>query len=94
MWSFSEFSTGQGRGVFLRTIIFVMVISLRTAHFVLAAVDSVILIAMFLKVPSEGRGLGALELILDSTNTSEPPTKCYIAAVTTQKVLILPPPNP
>jgi hypothetical protein len=44
-----------------------MVIFLRTAHFVLAAVDSVILTAMFLKVPSEGKRLGGLELILDST---------------------------
>ena len=44
-----------------------MVIFLRTAHFVLAAVDLVILTAMFLKVPSEGKGLGGLELILDST---------------------------
>ena len=44
-----------------------MVIFLRTAHFVLAAVDSVILTAMFLKVPSEGKGLGGLELILDIT---------------------------
>jgi hypothetical protein len=45
----------------------VMVIFLRTAHFVLAAVDLVLLTAIFLKVPSEGKGLGGLELILDST---------------------------
>jgi hypothetical protein len=44
-----------------------MVIFLRTAHFILAAADLVILTAMFLKVPSEGKGLGGLELILDST---------------------------
>ena len=44
-----------------------MVIFLRTAHFVLAAVDLVILTAMFLKVPSEGKGLGGLEFILDIT---------------------------
>jgi hypothetical protein len=45
----------------------VMVIFLRTVHFVLAAVDSVILTTMFLKVPSEGKGLSGLEFILDST---------------------------
>jgi hypothetical protein len=44
-----------------------MVIFLRTAHFVLADVDLVILTTMFLKVPSEGKGLGGLELILDIT---------------------------
>jgi hypothetical protein len=44
-----------------------MVIFLRTVHFVLAAIDLVILTSMFLKVPSEGEGLGDLELILDST---------------------------
>ena len=44
-----------------------MVIFLRTAHFALAAVDSVILTAIFLKVPSEGKRLGGLELIWDST---------------------------
>ena len=44
-----------------------MVIFLRTAHFVLAAVDLVILTTMFLKVPSEGKGLGGLKLILDFT---------------------------
>jgi hypothetical protein len=44
-----------------------MVIFLRKAHFVLAAVDLVILTAMFLKVPSEGKALGGLEFILDST---------------------------
>jgi hypothetical protein len=50
-----------------RNLVMVMVIFLRTVHFVLAAVDSVILTAMFLKVPSEGKGLGGLELIFDST---------------------------
>ena len=44
-----------------------MVIFLRTVHFVLAAVDLVILTAMFLKVPSKGKRLDDLELILDST---------------------------
>jgi hypothetical protein len=44
-----------------------MAIFLRTAHFVLAAADLVILNAMVLKVCSEGKGLGGLELILDST---------------------------
>jgi hypothetical protein len=44
-----------------------MVIFLRIVHFGLAAIDSVILTAMFLKVPSEGKELGGLELILDST---------------------------
>ena len=67
MWFFSEFSVGQGRGIFLGTANLVMVIFLRTVHFVLAAGDLVILTTMFLKVPSEGKGLGGLELILDST---------------------------
>ena len=58
---------GLGRGIFLGTANLVMVIFLRTAHFVLAAVDLVILTAMFLKVPSEGKGLSGLELTLDST---------------------------
>jgi hypothetical protein len=44
-----------------------MVIFLRIAHFVLAAVDLVILTAMFLKVPSERKRLGGLEIIADST---------------------------
>jgi hypothetical protein len=44
-----------------------MVIFLRTAHFVLAAADLVILTTMFLKVPSERKGLSGLEFILDST---------------------------
>ena len=43
-----------------------MVIFLRTAHFVLVAVDLVIL-TISLKIPSERKGLGCLELILDST---------------------------
>jgi hypothetical protein len=34
----SEFSVGWGRGILLRTVIFVMVISLRTANIILAAV--------------------------------------------------------
>jgi hypothetical protein len=42
----------QGRGISLGTANLVMVIFLRTVHFVLAAVDLVILTAMFLKVPS------------------------------------------
>ena len=63
---------GQGRGNFFGNCYLVMVIFLRTAHFVLAAVDLVILTAMFLKVPSEGKGLGGLELILDSTVLSVP----------------------
>ena len=67
MWFFSELSVGRGRGILLGTANLVMVIFLRTVHFVLAAVDLVILTAMFLKVPSEGKGLGDLELILDST---------------------------
>ena len=54
MWFFSELSVGRGRGILLGTANLVMVIFLRTAHFVLAAVDLVILTAMFLKVPSEG----------------------------------------
>jgi hypothetical protein len=48
-----------------------MVIFLRTAHFVLVAVDLIILTTMFLKVPSEGKGLGGLEFILDSTSIVE-----------------------
>ena len=39
-----------------------MVIFLRTAHFVLAAADLVILTAMVLNVPSGEKGLGGLEL--------------------------------
>ena len=64
---FLRIQCGAGWGNFPRNCYLVMVIFLRTAHFVLAAVDSVILTAMFLKVPSEGKGLGGLELILDST---------------------------
>jgi hypothetical protein len=51
LWSFSEFSVGWGRGIFLlRTVIFVMVISLRTANIILVAVSLIILTAktMFL----------------------------------------------
>ena len=58
---------GSGRGISLGTANLVMVIFLRTVHFVLAAVDLVILTTMFLKVPSEGKGLGGLEFILDTT---------------------------
>ena len=58
---------GARKGNFSGNCYLVMVIFLRTAHFVLAAVDLVILTAMFLKVPSEGKGLGGLELILDIT---------------------------
>ena len=54
---------GRGRGISLGTANLVMVIFLRTAHFVLAAVDLVILTTIFLKVPSEWKGLGGLELI-------------------------------
>jgi hypothetical protein len=67
LFVFSEFSVRRGRGISLRTANLVMVIFLRTVHFVLAAVDLVILTTLFLKVPSEGKGLGGLELILDST---------------------------
>ena len=67
MWFFSEFSVERGREIFLGTANLVMVIFLRTVHFVLAAVDLVILTTMFLKVPSEGKGLGGLEFILDYT---------------------------
>ena len=66
---------GQGRGISLGTANLVMVIFLRTVHFVLAAVDSVILTAMFLKVPSEGKGLGGLELILDITPSAMLPSQ-------------------
>jgi hypothetical protein len=58
---------GSGRGISLGTANLVMVIFLRTVHFDLAAVDLVILTAMFLKVPSKGKRLDDLELILDST---------------------------
>jgi len=44
----------RGRGISLRTANLVMVIFLRTVHFVLAAVDLVILTTMFLKVLVEG----------------------------------------
>ena len=57
---------GQGRGISLGTANLVMVIFLRTVHFVLVAVDLVIL-TISLKIPSERKGLGCLELILDST---------------------------
>jgi hypothetical protein len=66
LWFFSELSVGRGRGILLGTANLVMVIFLRTAFFVLAAVDLVILTASW-KVPSEGKGLGGLEFILDST---------------------------
>ena len=54
---FVVFSVRQGRGIFLRTVIFVMVISLRTANLVLAAVDLVILTTNIynLEVPSQGK---------------------------------------
>ena len=58
---------GWGRGIYLGTAILYGYFFLRTAHFILAAADLVILTAMFLKVPSEGKGLGGLEFILDST---------------------------
>ena len=47
----------RGRGIFLGTANLVTVIFLRTIHFVLAAVDLVILTASW-KVPSEGEGAG------------------------------------
>ena len=74
---------GRVGGISLGTANLVMVIFLRTAHFVLAAVDLVILTTMFLKVPSEGKGLGGLELILDSTSVQQreqclPRRRCYL----------------
>ena len=72
---------GSGRGISLGTANLVMVIFLRTAHFVLAAVDLVILTAMFLKVPSEGKGLGGLELILDSSVLGEEKLKSRICGL-------------
>ena len=62
-----------------------MVIFLRTAHFALAVVDSVLLTAMFLKDPSEGKGLGGLELILDITQIllSSLPSVCSHTSFTT-----------
>jgi hypothetical protein len=62
-----RFSQNSVRGISLGTANLVMVIFLRIVHFVLAAGDLVILTTMFLKVPSEGKGLDGLELILDST---------------------------
>ena len=64
---FLRIQCGAGWTNFSRNCYLVMVIFLKTAHFVLAPVDLVILTAMFLKVPSEGKGLGGLEFILDST---------------------------
>jgi hypothetical protein len=58
---------GQGREIFSGNCCLVMVIFLRTAHFVLIAVDLVLLTTMFLKVPLEGKGLGGLEFIFDIT---------------------------
>jgi hypothetical protein len=67
LWFLSEFSVGRGWGISLGTANLIMVIFLRTVHFVLAAAGLVILTTMFLKVASEGKGLGGLELFLDST---------------------------
>jgi hypothetical protein len=68
VWGFSQNSVlGGVGGISLGTSDLAMVIFLRTVHFVLAAVDLAILTSMFLKVPSEGKGLGGLEFILDST---------------------------
>ena len=53
---FLRIQCGSWQGNFSGNCYLVMVIFLRTAHFVLAAVDLVILTAMFLKVPSEGEG--------------------------------------
>jgi hypothetical protein len=49
---------GWGREITLGTANLVMVIFLRTVHFVLAAVDLDILTTMFLKVPAKGEGAG------------------------------------
>jgi hypothetical protein len=61
---------GQGRRIFLETANLLWLFFLRRAHFVLATIDSVILTAMLLKVPSERKGRGGLELILGSTIAS------------------------
>ena len=67
VWGFSQNSVlGGVGGISLGTSDLAMVIFLRTVHFVLAAVDLVILTTS-LKIPSERKGLGCLELILDST---------------------------
>jgi hypothetical protein len=52
---------GRSRGIFLGNVIFVMVIFPRIVNLVLAAAS---LVRSF---PSEGKGLGGFELILDST---------------------------
>ena len=64
MWSFSEFSVGQGRRILLRTVIFVMVISLRTANIILAAAGLIILTAktMFLHLFSQPASLSGSAL--------------------------------
>ena len=60
---FLRIQCGAGWGNFPRNCYLVMVIFLRTARLVLAAVDLVIL----LRVTSEGKALGGLQLILDIT---------------------------
>ena len=52
---------GRSRGIFLGNVIFVMVIFPRIVNLVLAAAS---LVRSF---PSEGKGLGGFELILEST---------------------------
>jgi hypothetical protein len=60
----------RDRGIFLGTANLVMVIFLRTIHFVLAAVDLVFLTTS-LKIPSERKGLGFLNLYWILQNLSE-----------------------
>jgi hypothetical protein len=64
---FVRIQYGARKGNFSGNCYLVMVIFLRTALFVLAAEDLVILTAMFLKLLLEGEVLCGLELILDST---------------------------
>ena len=65
MWVFSQNSMwGGGRRILLRTVIFVMVISLRTANIVLAVVGLVILTTqtMFLHLFSQPASLSGSAL--------------------------------
>mgnify|MGYP007107459802 CR=1 FL=1 len=61
---FVVFSVRQGRGIFLRTVIFVMVISLRTANIILTASGLIILTAktMFLHLFSQPASLSGSAL--------------------------------
>ena len=61
---FSEFSVGQGRGIFLGTANLVMVISLRTANIILVAAGLIILTAktMFLHLFSQPASLSGSAL--------------------------------